>query len=115
VDSETQGILGFENGRRLLFSSGLSRFRDTTTRVIGTDGELLLTDPYHPTRTDTLTIHRGDRMEVERLVPDEPSFTEMIRHIHAVREGRTAPRHLAATDSMPSARAMQQVREAARR
>ena len=115
VDSETQGVLGFENGRRLLFSSGLSRFRDTSTRLIGTDGELLLTDPYHPSSADTLTIHRGDRMEVERWVPDEPTFTEMIRHIHAVREGRTAPRHLAATDSLPSARAMQQVRDAARR
>jgi predicted dehydrogenase len=115
VDVETQGILGFEDGRRLLFSSGMGRYRDTSTRLIGTEGELLLTDPYHPTPADTLTIHRGDRLEVERLVPDEPSFTEMIRHIHAVREGKTVPRHLAAADSLPSARAMQQVREAARR
>ncbi|MGH9070120.1 MAG: Gfo/Idh/MocA family protein [Acidimicrobiales bacterium] len=114
VDAETQGLLGFEGGRRLLFSSGMSRFRDTSTRLVGTEGELLLTDPYHPTPTDTLTIHRGAELAVERLVPDEPSFTEMIRHIHAVREGRSAPRHLAVFDSLPSAQALQQVREAAR-
>jgi predicted dehydrogenase len=114
VDSETQGVLGFERGRRLLFSSGMGRFRDTTTRLIGTDGEILLTDPYHPSPADTLTLHSGAQLEVEQLVPDEPSFTEMIRHIHAVREGRTAPRHLAATDSLPSARALEQVRKSVR-
>jgi predicted dehydrogenase len=114
VDTETQAVLGFERGRRLLLSCGMSRFRDTTTRLIGTEGELLLTDPFHPTPADTLTLRSGAQIEVERLVPDEPSFTEMIRHIHAVREGRDAPRHLAATDSLPSAEALQLVREAAR-
>ncbi len=110
VDAECQALIDFGSGRRLLFSCGMRRWRDTSTRLVGTAGEIRLTDPYHPGPADTLTIIAGRQSAVRRLVPDEPSFTEMLRRITASVRGSEPPRHLAAEDSLGTARAVELVR-----
>src|SRR5207245_3973793 len=48
VDVDTWGSLGYPGGRRLLLSCGMRRSYDTFSRLIGTTGQLHLTNPFHP-------------------------------------------------------------------
>lgn len=113
VDAEVQGILAYRKGRRLVLSAGMRRPRDTTTRIMGSEGEMLLSDPYHPQGSSSLTVSRGGETEDLRLMTDEPTFTPMLRHINAVIRGREKPRHLAGSDSLSTADALDLVRHAA--
>ena len=116
VDLETCGLLEYGGGSRLLFSSGLSRARDTTTRLVGTEGSLELTDPFHPGAHDTFELRVAGRPgKRERLMSDEPTFAPLLRHIHAVLRDGAGPRHLAINDSIPTAQALEWVRAAASR
>ena len=116
VDLETCGLLEYGGGLRLLFSSGLSRARDTTSRLLGTEGSLELTDPFHPGAHDTFELRVAGRPgERERLMTDEPTFAPLLRHIHAVLREGASPRHLAIDDSIPTAQALEWVRAAASR
>ena len=109
VDAECQAVVDFDRGRRLLFSSGLQRRRDTATRLLGTRGEIHLSDPFHPSAVDSVTVTR-DREEVHHLVPDEPSFAAMLRSINSALSGRSAAEHLALDEALGTARALQMVR-----
>lgn len=113
VDSEIQGLLVYPGGRRLMFSAGLSRPRDTTTRIIGSEGDLAISDPFHPGRADSVVLRRGRETQEMRLMGDEPTFTPMVRHIHAVIAGREQPRHLAESDARLTAAALDLVRREA--
>lgn len=113
VDSEVEAILAFRGGGRLLLSAGMRRPRDTATRIIGSEGELRLSDPFHPDGAAILEVHRGREVEVHRLMPDEPTFASMVMHIHSVVLGREQPRHLAESDAVATAEAMEMVRRAA--
>jgi predicted dehydrogenase len=116
VDLETCGLLEYGGGLRLLFSSGLSRARDTTTRLVGSEGSLELTDPFHPGAHDTFELRTAGRPgKRERLMTDEPTFAPLLRHIHGVLRDEVAPRHLAIQDSIPTAQALEWVRAAASR
>lgn len=106
VDEETQGILTFSGERRLLLSCGMTRPFDRYTRLIGTKGEIRLTDPYHPAPTDTLEVRVPGRVVVENETETEPSFTKAIRHIQAVLRGEEEPRHTAVEEAMGNARAI---------
>ncbi len=110
VDAECQAILDFGSGRRLQFSCGLERWRDTSTRLLGSGGEIRLTDPFHPTAQDTITVIRDGHTMVHRLVPDEPSFTAMLRSICSVVAQRRPAEHLANGDALGTARALAMVR-----
>lgn len=110
VDAESQGVLDFGRGRRLIFSCGMTRWRDSSTRVIGTDGEIRLTDPYHPNPEDSLSLVVAGRMTVERLVAPEPSFSAMLRAISTSIKGRSLPSHLARDDSLGTAAALELVK-----
>jgi predicted dehydrogenase len=116
VDLESCGLLEYGGGLRLLFSSGLSRARDTTTRLVGSEGSLELTDPFHPGAHDTFELRTAGRPgKRERLMTDEPTFAPLLRHIHGVLAEEVAPRHLAIQDSVPTAQALEWVRAAASR
>ncbi|HUY96994.1 MAG TPA: Gfo/Idh/MocA family oxidoreductase [Verrucomicrobiae bacterium] len=110
VDAETQGMLRFPAGRRLLFTCGLERAYDAETRILGTEGAIRLSNPYHPDAADVLELHRGTTVTRERLAGGEPSFTFAIRHIHRVLAGREGPLHLARDDALGTARALELVR-----
>jgi predicted dehydrogenase len=115
VDLDTQGSLGFPGGRRLLLTCGMRRAYDTFTRLLGTTGQIQLTNPFHPGPADTLTVLRpGAAPLTEHPTTDQRSFTAAIRHIHAVLRGESAPRHTAAEYALPAARVLEQLQRLAR-
>jgi predicted dehydrogenase len=113
VDIETAGLMVFEGGRLLYFGCGMDRGYDTFGRIVGTEGEIRLTNPYHPRPEDTLEIRRPDKsVLIERPTQHERSFSPAIRHIHEVLRGEHGPAHLAVDDAMSTARALEAARAA---
>ena len=117
VDTDAAGIVTFgarsgtrSGARRLLLTCGFKRSFDTFTSVLGTAGQIRLTNPFHPGPADTLTISRPNADQVtERPTTDNRSFTAAIRHIHAVLRGEEAPRHTAADYSLPAASVLEEL------
>jgi predicted dehydrogenase len=116
IDTELWGALRFPGDRRLLLSSGFLSQEDTSTRVLGTQGEIRMTNPFHPGPDDTLALVRdGVPDELFRAMPSgERSFTPAIRHIHRVLRGVEEPRHLALEDALGNAIAIEALLNAAR-
>ncbi len=106
VDEEMQAIAEYPGNLRLTFSCGILRPYDTFTRILGSAGEIRLTNPYHPGPEDTLEVRTPRREVIEHVTGTEPSFTRMIEHIHAVLRGEEGPRHLAIADSLATAQAL---------
>ena len=107
VDTELWGALTFPGDRRLVFSCGFVAAYETFSRVFGTEGEIRMTNPFHPRAGDTFAIVRGDDVQDHAAAPTgEHSFTPAIRHIHGVLRGREQPRHLAVDEAMSNARAI---------
>jgi predicted dehydrogenase len=106
VDVDTQGSLGFPGGQRLLLTCGMRRAYDTFTRLLGTAGQIQLTNPFHPGRGDSYTVLTDGEPRTLDAGAAEPSFTGMIRHIQNVLRGGEAPRQLALQTSLASARAL---------
>jgi hypothetical protein len=80
--------------------------------VLGSAGQIQLTNPFHPSRGDTLTIRRpGADPVVEHPTVDERSFTAAIRHIHAALRGEQAPAHTAADYALPAARVLEDLQQ----
>ena len=107
VDEELWGALVFPGERRLLFSCGFRSGYDTFTRVLGTEGEIRMTNPFHPEAGDELTVVVEGESETQTPVPSgERSFTPAIRHIHRALRGLESPRHLAVDEAMGNAAAI---------
>jgi predicted dehydrogenase len=116
IDLELWGALGFPGGRRLVLSSGFLSAYDTFTRVFGTEGELRITNPFHPKPGDTFAVVREESEDVHDAVPAGlRSFTPAIRHVHRALRGIEAPRHLALDEAMGNATAIAALLAAARR
>jgi predicted dehydrogenase len=107
VDAETAGLLDFPGGRRLVLSCGFGRMFDTLTRLLGTEGEIRVSNAFHPVPGDTVEVWRGGRRERETPAPDGTAFSWGIRHVHDVLAGSATPRHLARDDALGNARAIQ--------
>lgn len=108
VDVETWGSLGYGGGRRLLLSCGMLRNYDTFSRLLGTAGQIHLTNPFHPGRGDEVRLFDASGAQTQTWVigHDEPSFTAAIRHIQAVLRGEQEPRLLAVETSLATAKAL---------
>jgi predicted dehydrogenase len=107
VDTELWGALAFPADRRLVFSCGFRSADDTFTRVLGTEGEIRMTNPFHPEAGDELTVLVEGESETQTPVPSgERSFTPAIRHIHRALRGLESPRHLAVDEAMGNAAAI---------
>jgi predicted dehydrogenase len=107
IDLDTQGSLGFPGGRRLLLSCGMRRSGETFTRLLGTGGQIHLSNPFHPREGDTYTLLTGSGApQVVDAGQRDPSFTDAIAHIQAVVRGEEAPRMLALETSLASAQAL---------
>jgi predicted dehydrogenase len=115
VDTDAAGIVTFGTGsatRRLLLTCGFHRSYDTFSTVLGTEGQIHLTNPFHPNRADALTISRPNADPVtERPTTDQRSFTAAIRHIHAVLRGEEAAVHTAADYALPAARVLEDLQQ----
>jgi len=105
VDVELWGALPFSGGRRLVLSCGFRSGEDTFARVLGTEGEIRMTNPFHPDVGDSLTVVRdGEALLSEPAAPSgERSFTPAIRHIQRVVRGLAPPRHLAVDEAAGNA------------
>ena len=80
---------------------------DTLTRVLGTEGEIRMTGPFHPDAEDEVVIVRDGKMDRQPATTSgEMSFTPAIRHIHRVVRGLEEPRHLAVDEAMGNAKAI---------
>ena len=107
VDTEIWGALTFPGDRRLVLSSGFRTPHDTFTRVLGTEGELRITNPFHPGADDTWSRMRAGDLETTAAVSSgERSFTPAIRHIHRALQGLEPPRHLAVDEAQGNADAI---------
>jgi predicted dehydrogenase len=106
VDLETWGILGYPGGRRLLLSSGMSRAYDTFSRLLGTTGQIHVTNAFHPRAGDQFQVLAPDAEPRTMAAGGEPSFAPAIAHIQAVLAGQQAPRLLAVDTALPTARAL---------
>ena len=117
VDLELWGTLVFDADRRLHLSCGFRSEYDTLTRVLGTEGELRMTNPFHPEPGDTLVVLReGETIESGVAAPSgERSFTPAIRHIHAALRGLEPPAHLAVAEAAGNAHAISALLDAAGR
>jgi predicted dehydrogenase len=107
VDVDTWGVLGYSSGRRLMLSAGMMRSYDTFSVLEGTNGQIRVTNPFHPGAGDTYQVVTAG--EEPRTLPagaDEPSFTAAIRHIDTVIRGEEEPRLLAVDTSLPMATAL---------
>jgi predicted dehydrogenase len=108
VDVSTWGCLGFPGGRRLLLSSGFNRAQDTFSRLLGTAGQINITNPFHPATQDRFEVWvEGSEPSVHPGAgPNQESFTPAVRHIQAVVTGEEEPRLLAIDTSLGSAQAL---------
>jgi predicted dehydrogenase len=115
VDTDLWGALAFPDDRRLVFSCGFRSGYDTLTRVLGTEGEIRMTGPFHPNPEDEVVVVRDGKVD-RRLATTsgEMSFTPAIRHIHRVVRGLEEPRHLAVDEAMGNAKAIAALLDAAR-
>jgi predicted dehydrogenase len=116
VDEELWGIVPFGGDRWMQFSCGFRSPYDTFARVIGSEGEIRMTNPFHPDDADTFElVSDGEVVERALAMPSgERSFTAAIRHIHRVLLGEEEPTHLAVDDALGNATAIEAVLSAAR-
>jgi len=116
VDLTTWGFLDFPGGRHLYLSCGFGRADDTFTRLLGTAGQIHITNPFHPRARDTFVVWQPGRAPVTHrgIGPYRQSFTPLIRHIQAVIRGEEVPRLLAVDTALGSARALHDLAEASR-
>jgi predicted dehydrogenase len=112
VEVDAAGIVLWGT-RRLMLTCGFRRSYDTFTRILGDQGQLSLTNPFHPSPADTLVVHRrGAEAIVEHPTTDAHSFTAALRHIHAVMRGETEPAHLASESALPVAQTVEALQTA---
>jgi predicted dehydrogenase len=114
VDEEMNGILRFPGNRFTLFSWSMRMPPTSFTRLLGSGGEIRLTNPYHANMKDTVEIIVGEDTQTILAGSAEPTFAPCIRHIHAVLRGEEEPRHLAVDEAMGNAVAIEMVYESAR-
>jgi predicted dehydrogenase len=115
IDTELWGALVFPGDRRLVLSCGFRSRDDMFARVLGTEGEIRMTSPFHPEDGDTFTVVTDSGEETHIAAPSgERSFTPAIRHIHRVLRGQEPPRHLAVDEAQGNADAIGSLLRAAR-
>jgi predicted dehydrogenase len=106
IDLESVGVLGYEGARTLILSCGLDRPYDAFTRLLGSEGEIRMSNPFHPSDADRFEILGRESESAPAAAPGEPSFAAAIRHIQAVLGGTEEPRQLAVDTALPTALAL---------
>jgi xylose dehydrogenase (NAD/NADP) len=116
VDLDVAAILDFPQEQRLILSAGMRRPSSTATRLLGSEGELRVSNPFHPLPQDAVELWTGGEC-VETYPPATPgpgtAFQHAITHIQQVVRGHAEPRHRAVDDAVAQARALDLARAAA--
>lgn len=115
VDFEVAGLVA-HGQRPLMLSCGFrgpgSNPETRNATLLGSDGSIFLSSPFHPTLADTVTIVTDSRTVIEHPTTDVNSFTAALRHIHAVVREQEAPRQLAVESALSTARTLDALRRA---
>ncbi len=113
VDETVSGSVAFGTGR-LLFSASLNAPSDTFTRIVGDDGSITVTNPFHPGDRDQITLTRDREGETTTVSAGDglPSFAAHIAHIGRVARGEEAPRLTALETSAATAVTIDRIRQA---
>jgi predicted dehydrogenase len=115
VESEASAVIRYATGR-LVMSCGFHLAQTAVMDLLGTEGQIRLTNAFHPGPSDTVSVLRPGRDPVvERPTPDTHPFTPALRHIHAVLREEAAPEHLAVNGSLPTAELLATLQTAVRR
>lgn len=112
VELDVAAVLDFPNQFRLILSAGLHRPSSTYTRIVGSEGELRVTNPFHPRPSDTVELWVGGERLQNWAADAGTAFRHAVDHIHEVMAGTSAPAHLAGQDALPQARAVDLIRTA---
>ncbi|HLQ56514.1 MAG TPA: hypothetical protein VK162_19880, partial [Streptosporangiaceae bacterium] len=93
---------------------GFGRSLDTFSRLLGTAGQIHVSNAFHPSPEDHFEVFT-DSVEPQtyHAAGTEPSFTAAITHIQAVLRGEQPPRSLATDTSLGNARALHDLLESA--
>jgi predicted dehydrogenase len=114
VDADCAAVVGFPDERRLLLSAGMRGAPTTFTRVLGDSGELRIANPFHPRPGSTVQRWAEGQLVDEWTAGSRLAFQCGVEHVHAVLDGTEEPRHLARTDALGNAAAIDGVLAAAR-
>lgn len=114
VDADCGAVLDFPDDRRLLLSTGMRGAPSTFTRVLGEHGELRIENPFHPRPGHTAQRWANGQLMDEWVAGDKPAFQCGVEHVQAVVADIEHPRHLARTDALGNAVAIDGVLAAAR-
>jgi D-xylose 1-dehydrogenase (NADP+, D-xylono-1,5-lactone-forming) len=114
VDSDVAAVVGFPDDRRLLLSAGMRGAPTTFTRVLGEGGELRIVNPFHPRPGNTVQRWAEGQLVDEWSAGSRLAFQCGVEHVHSVLAGAAEPRHLARTDALGNAAAIDGVLAAAR-
>jgi D-xylose 1-dehydrogenase (NADP+, D-xylono-1,5-lactone-forming) len=112
VDLDVAAVVEFPGERRLVLSAGMRRPLSTFTRIMSDDGELRVSNPFHPTSTDSVELWVWGKREESWVPAPGTAFQYAIEHIHQVLAGATEPRHRAVDDAVGQARALDLIRAA---
>jgi xylose dehydrogenase (NAD/NADP) len=112
VDTHLAGMLHFAGGRAGTLSGSFDAPGTLETRIAGTGGEIVVSQPYHPRGPGATAVLRrnGAPEEVRREARDEPPFLAAVEHFHdrvldgvpALLPGRDALGNMAAIDALLS-------------
>ena len=112
VDIAMAAVCDFPGDRRLVLSAGMRRPMSTFTRIMGSAGELRVSNPFHPRAADIVELVTADRRETVWTNDGTTAFQYGAEHIRDVLKGTAEPRHLARDDAIGNARALDLVRAA---
>jgi predicted dehydrogenase len=112
IDVDVTGIIGMERGR-LYLTCGFRRGFDVFARILGQEGQIHLTSPFHPGPDATLTLLRPDQQPiVEHAAGNDPAYQAVVEHIHGVLLDGDPPEHLVVDTAVSTARTLDALRAA---
>ncbi len=106
VDVDSAGVLDFGPSQRLVWSAGFRRPASTFSRIVGTEAELRVSNPFHPTASDSVQLWRDGELKQSWTPAPGAAFEHAIRHIHDVLREGAAPRYRISDDGIGQAAAM---------
>lgn len=110
IDLDAGAIVHFPRDITLMLSAGLRRPPSTTTRIIGTSGELVMTNPFHPDRSDHMELWANGVSRQTWEAEPGTAFEYAVAHVNAVVRNEEVPRYRAVDDSRRQAAALDLVR-----
>ena len=114
VDWDLAAVAEFPADIRLIMSAGMRRAPSTFTRIVGSAGELRVTNPFHPRPGDSVELWVDQELVETWTAGRRTAFEHAIIHVQDVLLGSIRPQHLAVDDAHDQARALELIQSAVR-